>query len=140
VAEHQVRLAAEDRGADAGEVAGVQRSVAVHEAHGPIARGEQPGPARRAEAANGLDDDERTELRGDPRGAVGGAVVDDDRAKAVGHAPQHPRQRGRLVKDREHHVGHDTATVGRRRQASHYKSLNTGLATAPLRAPVMNVS
>ena len=39
-------------------------------------------------------------------GAVGGAVVDDDRGVAGGHAPEHPRQRVALVEDGEDHVPH----------------------------------
>ncbi len=60
--------------------------------------------------------------RGDLRGAVGGAVVDDDRPVAGGHAPEHPRQRGGLVEDWEDDVDHDAVTLA----AAPYESGNTG--------------
>jgi hypothetical protein len=54
--EHQVGLLLEDGGGDGGELGGVERAVAVHEADDVVGGGGQAGEAGGAEAPSGLAD------------------------------------------------------------------------------------
>ena len=104
--EHQVGPAAGDRLDDADEVGRIERTVGIHEAHDVGVGGLEAGPAGLSETAAGLVDHQRTELPGDPTGSVRAAVVDDDRPEAIGHGGEEGGERGGLVEDGKHDVGH----------------------------------
>lgn len=108
--EDQVRLSGEDGARHEGEVAGVERPVAVHEAHDLVAGRLEPRVAGGAEAADRLPNHPRAKLLCDPGRSVGGAVVHHDRPVPLQHPPQHPGERSGLVQHRKHHVRHGCAT------------------------------
>ncbi len=71
--EDEVGSAVENRSGDAGEVAGVEGAVTVHETNDAVGGigGQETGPASRPEAANRLHDDVRAGSAGDVSRAVG---------------------------------------------------------------------
>ena len=105
-AEHEIGRAGRDRLGHPRQLPRVERRVAVHEADDLGARRGQPREAGGAEAGARLVHDARAERGGELAGAVGRAVVDDDRLVARGHALEHPRQRRALVEDRQDDLVH----------------------------------
>ena len=87
-----------------GQVARVERGIAVEEADDLTVGGSQPGNAGCAVSLLGGPDDSRAETTGDSSGTVCGPVVHDDRAVPGRHPTQHPRQRRRLVEAGDDHV------------------------------------
>ncbi len=148
-AQYEVGGAVEDEPGDSGQKRGVEGGVAVAEAHDVGRGGGQARVAGGAEAAPRLVDDMRPEGAGDVRGAVGGAVVDDDRAPARGDAVQHPRQGLGLVEAGQHHVHRSRRRGGCFDHSTHptdakrakgiwwsYGSLTSGAAPTDGRTPV----
>ncbi len=105
-AEDQVGPVRGDRFDEAHEVVGVERPVGVHEAHDVGVSGLEAGPAGLPETATGLVHDDRPPFPGDPAGTIRAAVVDDDRPEVVRHGGDEGGERGGLVEDGKHDVGH----------------------------------
>ncbi len=103
-AEHEVALAVADRVDHAGEERGIHRRVGVAERHERRGRGLEPRMRGSAEPAARLPHHEGAVRARHLGGAVGGSVVDDDRAVPLGQAGEDPGQGLLLVEAGEDHV------------------------------------
>jgi len=89
------------------ELDGIQRAVAIHEAHELGSRRGQSREAGGAKAAPGLGDDPGAQTPGHVGRAVGRPVVDHERVKADRERREHDRYRLGLVEDGKDDVHHD---------------------------------
>ena len=103
-ADDEVGVGVEQQAHHRRELGGVEGAVGVDHGDHVGARRLQAGVHGGAVALAGLPDDEGTEALGELGGAVGRAVVADDRVEPLGQGGEDPRQRFDLVETGQHHV------------------------------------
>ncbi len=96
---------------EGGQIAGVQRAVAVDDGNDGRGRGLDARVHGGAVTGLGLGDDAGAAASGHVSGAVGAVVVDDEGDIPIRHGGKHARQGLRLVEARQNHrdatVGHE---------------------------------
>lgn len=107
-AEDQVGGPGQDRAGDPDQLGGIERTIAVHEAHDTVKRGRraQACPTCSAETSYRFDDDLGTVATGHVPRAVRGTVVDHQGLVAGRHGRQEGRKGASLIEDGDHDYGH----------------------------------
>jgi hypothetical protein len=117
---HQLDFSAHDGFGQARKVAGIKRSIAVHEADHILVRRHQSRPAGGAESANRLNDDMCAQVGSNFTRAIDRSVIDHQWMEPLRHAIEDPRDRPRFVKHGQDDLGHleNVATKRRARPAN----------------------